>query len=83
MPLKPGNTWIQVIPPDYDLEIDGVTHTRLGDEAPAEAVGSSAEAENTGDSEVTPAPSPTFTPIGARPKPTLEATATAEATQGP
>ena len=31
MPLKPGNTWVEVVPPDYQIEIDGVSHARLSD----------------------------------------------------
>lgn len=66
LPFKPGNTWVQVVPLDYLIEIDGVSHTRLGD-SPNEAEGSSAEAGST--------PTSTPTPIGARPArtPTAEA----------
>jgi hypothetical protein len=78
MPLKPGNTWVQVIPPEYDLEIDGVTHTRLGDEDSVNGEDSSDAVEVEAEVEPTSAPSPTFTPIGAQPTPTPKATATAE-----
>lgn len=70
MPLKPGNTWVQVVPLDFEIEIDGATHTRLGEQAPDEEPGSEAGP--------TAAPSPTLTPIGARSGPTAAPTATAE-----
>jgi hypothetical protein len=58
MPLKPGNTWVQVVPLDYLIDIDGVAQGSLpGSPAQIEAV-----TENP-----TTAPSPTLTPIGARP----------------
>lgn len=58
MPLKPGNTWVQVTPLEFKITIDGQPHTRLG----------GAEAAPTGSPAApTKAPSPTLTPIGARP----------------
>ena len=67
MQLKPGNTWINVVPVEYEIEIDGVAHSRLGDVT--------AEATNEAE-EITPTavPSPTLTPIGFRAGPTPEAT---------
>jgi hypothetical protein len=67
MQLKPGNTWINVAPVEYEIEIDGVAHSRLG--------GATAEATNEAE-EITPTavPSPTLTPIGFRTGPTPEAT---------
>jgi len=65
MPLKPGNTWIQVVPLYFEIEIDGALHTRLGDETPAEKEDSTAEAPTP-----TKLPSPTPTPIGFRGTPT-------------
>lgn len=60
MPLKPGNTWVEVVPLNYEIDIDGVTHTRLGEAATAEPPAVEANAP-------TAIPSPTATPIGARP----------------
>jgi hypothetical protein len=59
MPLKPGNTWVQVVPPDAEIEIDGVTHTRLDTANPT---------ANEADDEVEPTavPMATSTPIGSR-----------------
>ncbi len=60
MPLKPGNTWVQVVPLDYLIEIDGVDQprgkdapagTRPGDLSPTRPAGTS---------------TPTATPIGFR-----------------
>jgi hypothetical protein len=60
MPLKPGNSWVQVVPLDYQIEIDGVTQ---GLEEPAGApTNIEAVSEN-----ATATPRPTLTPIGARP----------------
>jgi len=61
MPLKPGNTWIEVVPLEYTLDIDGVEHSRLDIET--EATEESPGATDT----PAPAPSPTLTPIGAPP----------------
>jgi hypothetical protein len=61
MPLKPGNTWVEVVPPEYVITLDGIPHARLA----------GAEGENeAGEEAATPAPSPTLTPIGARPQAT-------------
>lgn len=65
MPLKPGNTWVEVVPLDFEIEIDGVAHARLSD-ARGKASGSSQpEAEATEEPEATATLTPT--PIGARP----------------
>jgi hypothetical protein len=59
-PLKPGNSWIEVVPLDYEIEIDGVAQ---GIKDPAEApVDIEAVSENP-----TATPRTTLTPIGARP----------------
>jgi len=59
-PLKPGNSWVQVVPLDYQIEIDGVAQ---GIQDPAEAPADiEAVSENPTDT-----PGPTLTPIGARP----------------
>jgi hypothetical protein len=55
MPLKPGNTWVQVVPLDYVIDVDGVELALESDaldqkEAP----------------EASPTRPPTATPIGAR-----------------
>jgi hypothetical protein len=61
LPLKPGNTWVEVVPLEYVITIDGVPHARLG----------TTDGENEeGEGAATPAPSPTLTPIGARPQAT-------------
>ncbi|RMF02803.1 MAG: hypothetical protein D6768_07370 [Chloroflexi bacterium] len=59
MPLKPGNTWVQLIPLEYFVTIDGREDTSLPElmdttntEPPA--------------AETVEAPAPTLTPIGAR-----------------
>lgn len=68
MPLKPGNTWVEIIPLDYQPVIDGVPHDRLkgtniGGGTKEESV------EETSTPEAKEA-TPTATPIGAKPKPT-------------
>lgn len=65
IPLKPGNTWVQVVPLDYQLEIDGVAQgldNQSGSPTSTEAVTENPIA----------APTPTLTPIGARPAATPE-----------
>jgi hypothetical protein len=57
LPFKPGNTWVQVVPLEYEITIDGASHARIG----------GAEAGDEAGETTTPAPSPTLTPIGARP----------------
>jgi hypothetical protein len=73
MPLKPGNTWVEVVPLDFEIEIDGVAHARLSD-ASGKAAGDSSqpEAEATDEPEATATLTPT--PIGARPAATPTAT---------
>ncbi len=56
MPLKPGNTWIEVVPLEYTLDIDGVAHSRLEIESDTADAAPATE---------TPEPAPTLTPIGA------------------
>ena len=75
MPLKPGNTWIELVPLDFEIEIDGQSHTRLGDETPAEQKPAVVESAT---STPTSLPSPTLTPIGFRGTPTPAATSTPE-----
>jgi len=58
MPLKPGNTWVEVVPPEYAINIDG---QKISSQ-PATPTPPAATA--------TPAARPTLTPIGARPKST-------------
>ncbi|MCB9076219.1 MAG: DUF3048 domain-containing protein [Anaerolineaceae bacterium] len=62
MPFKPGNTWIEVVPLDYAIEINGATQEFEG-QVPAD----SPTGET--DSETAPAIAPTLTPIGARAQP--------------
>lgn len=62
MPLKPGNTWVQVVPLDYVISIDGVEQDSLGLTATGD------EAEDTEEQAGTP--TATATPIGARPNQT-------------
>lgn len=59
MPLKPGQSWVELLPLEYSVEIDGIIQTRLGEEA-EETPTTTAEPTATG-------PTPTFTPIGSRP----------------
>jgi hypothetical protein len=59
MPFKPGNTWVQLVPTDAEIEIDGITHTRLDSANPT-----AGEADD--EVESTAAPTPTSTPIGSR-----------------
>jgi hypothetical protein len=66
VPLKPGNTWVEVVPVDYLIEIDGVQHDRLKGPVTGEA---ESEANET-DEKPTAAPTSTSTPIGFRPKAT-------------
>lgn len=73
LPLKPGNTWIELVPLEYEIEIDGQTHARLGDETTAEQT-----TEPQKSATPTSPPSPTLTPIGFRASPTPAATPTPE-----
>lgn len=72
MPLKPGNTWIQVVPLDYLIEIDGVSHERLDTAKPGQDE-TTADEEPAEESATTPTLTPT--PIGARSANTPTATA--------
>jgi len=70
MPLKPGNTWVQVVPLEFTIDIDGVSYNSL--DAASSPGGSGVPA--TGDDaaptdEPATQPSPTFTPIGSRSTP--------------
>jgi hypothetical protein len=65
MPLKPGNTWVQVVPLTYALEIDGISYDLEGSSAPGQ---SEPPVEQQGEDE----PTPTLTPIGAQPQATAE-----------
>jgi len=75
MPLKPGHTWVEVVPPDYQIEIDGVSHARLSD-ATGKANSSNDEAEDEPTDEPAATTTLTPTPIGARPAATPTATQT-------
>jgi hypothetical protein len=67
MPFKPGNTWVEVIPLDYQPVIDGLPHDRLKGAGGAEATPDTpGETPAARPKEATPTP----TPIGARPKAT-------------
>lgn len=64
MPLKPGNTWVQVVPLDFEIEINGEKESVGGS---AEAEGSQSETDSTENSDADQAPAePSPTPIGAR-----------------
>ncbi|MCB0222295.1 MAG: DUF3048 domain-containing protein, partial [Anaerolineae bacterium] len=65
MPFKPGNTWVEVVPLDYAIEIDGATQEFEG-QIPADD--STGDTDDTGN-EAAPVIAPTLTPIGARPQP--------------
>ncbi|MBN1220489.1 MAG: DUF3048 domain-containing protein [Anaerolineae bacterium] len=69
MPLKPGNTWVEVVPLYYEIEIDGEFHARLGDEDPGALEPALIETQTP---TVEPTPTLTPTPIGARSAPTPE-----------
>ncbi len=78
MPLKPGNTWVEVVPVDYLITIDGVKNDRLKGPVTGEMTSEPVMTESepttappaTLENKPTSAPSPTPTPIGARAKPT-------------
>ena len=59
MPLKPGNTWVQVVPLEYMLDIDGIAQSIDGIAA--------SEQNETPTKEAPEEPTPTLTPIGSRP----------------
>jgi hypothetical protein len=61
MPLKPGNTWVQVVPLEYFITVDGTEYSSLPGTEPA---------HNANQATVTPTAPPTLTPIGARPETT-------------
>ncbi len=62
MPLKPGNTWVQVIPLDYFVTIDGKEDTSLPELIQPATTDTAAPTATS-----PAAPTPTATPIGARP----------------
>jgi len=74
IPLKPGNTWVQVVPLYYDIIIDGKLHARLGEVEEMEADEPAGSVEIESDTDSTPKPeqeaedetTPTSTPIGSR-----------------
>jgi hypothetical protein len=63
MPLKPGNTWVQVVPLEYFITVDGTEYSSLSGTEPA---------DNATQPTVSPTALPTLTPIGARPEATPE-----------
>ena len=69
MPLKPGNTWVQVVPLEYTINVDGTENSSLPEWAVPQAEETPASTSN---NTPTPAPPtvrpPTLTPIGAQPK---------------
>ena len=71
MPLKPGNTWVQVVPLEFFITVDGSEYSSLPEALPAEGQtpGESAAETTPVDPTATTPPeaSPTSTPIGARP----------------
>jgi hypothetical protein len=67
MPLKPGNIWVEVVPLEYTIDVDGTPH-ELEETLPASDETVTDKVDNT----PTTTPSPTLTPIGARPKATPE-----------
>lgn len=62
MPLKPGNTWVEVVPVEYTIDIDNTTHSLTGGAEPAPAETPTPEAA----AEPTTKPAATLTPIGSR-----------------
>jgi hypothetical protein len=50
MPLKPGNSWVEVVPLAFEINIDGVEQNSLGAGAPANPTG--------GQGQATPTPTP-------------------------
>ena len=71
IPLKPGNSWVEVVPLEYLIEIDGVNHARIGGPVTDES-----ETGELSDEPATATPTATSTPIGFRATrtPTVEAT---------
>jgi hypothetical protein len=66
MPLKPGNTWVQVVPLEYEIEIDGKRQgLNMTDSDSSETISGAVNG-----AEPTAGPTPTSTPIGARPQAT-------------
>jgi hypothetical protein len=63
MPLKPGNIWVQVVPLEYFINIDGVGYSSLPDAE--QTTENNAGPDATPTSTPTGAPTPTLTPIGA------------------
>jgi len=82
IPLKPGNTWIQVVPLFSDIEIDGKFHSRLGgvEEVDETAADEETELDTTPEPEEEPTDetTPTSTPIGSRATSTPEPDTTPE-----
>lgn len=71
MPLKPGNTWVEVVPVDYLITIDGVENDRLKGPVTGEMKSEPATSPPaTTEDKPASTPSATPTPIGARAKPT-------------
>jgi hypothetical protein len=74
MPLKPGNTWVLVVPLEFFITVDGVEYSSLpGGEPDGATEPTTGQAEESAPAVATEAaptpavePSPTSTPIGAR-----------------
>ena len=63
MPLKPGNTWVAVVPLRYEINIDGTDQNSLGE---ASGAVDDRAVEGATQTETGETPPPTLTPIGAR-----------------
>jgi hypothetical protein len=73
MPLRLGNSWIEVVPLTFEINVDGIDQNSLGTGNVEEDKKSLA-----GEGETDETPTPTLTPIGFRAKtPTPQPTATA------
>ena len=70
MPLKPGNTWVQVVTLDFEIDIDGNVYNSLT--AAASPGNQQAATGDNKEAEPTDEPTPTLTPIGAKPQATPE-----------
>lgn len=71
MPLKPGNTWVQVVPLEFEIDIDGTSYNSL-EAASSPGQPSVSNAVEPTEEALPSSPTPTLTPIGAQPQATPE-----------
>lgn len=67
MLFKPGNSWVEIVPLEYEIKVDGRSQQLAEDSAAPDATDEPAVDEAVVEETVEPTPTSTSTPIGARP----------------